>query len=1469
MKQRWLKRSMVLLTVLFVCLFAMATTAYAAEDAIYSEYTVTSTEELGEILRSRLAAREGYFKINYLSPLSPEEFDLRILFDEDVYWQHTGVGNQGDYIKWHNIAFNAQAQYGTVDPETGLYLYTFKYDDIKAYTTAEQEAQVAAKIEALFEEWQIDDMPDYYKVKTIYDYICSHVTYDWDSYWSHDSTLINQYTAHAALIDGTSVCQGYANLFYRMANDAGVDTRLVAGMGDGERHGWNLVCLDGTYYWLDSTWDADIAAGQYRYFLLGSDAFEMDHEAEGDWSAYPISKTDYIHPTAISAEIETAPGRLTYMQGDPLNTDGLTLRITYDDGYTYTAAFGWDISGFDSGVVGVQSISVDYDWTTVTYDVTVAAGPEDWVYHGTNRGLDWTLTPQGLLTISGEGFAKSGVSLAEYPASWHNHREKITSLVIEEGITKIGVETFAFLYNLTSAVIPDSVVQIQDMAFRRCTALADIQIGENVQTIDWDCFSETAYWNDPDNWENGILYLGNYLIGTKDYLIPSDVEIREGTTAIAGHAFYLCDDMETLTIPLSMKEIGLQAFERCDALKTVFYAGSSADWRKMNMGAGNHRLLQGEIVLGNPAYDFIITTDDLLKLSVTAGNQMTVSDEAIAKIVSRYEENIGFYMALQPIQPGELILYENIHYREFVADAGTYVPISFYTVQIVEGNHKLEFVSIEREATCTLPGLEKYACAFCEHEELVETELAKHTWIYYPAVPATCTTDGLTYGFRCSVCLLDDPAQQVIPATGHDYGGLVLVHKPTVTGPAEYRRDCRNCDAFEIHQRFVAEVWIMSQPDQREYLEGEAFDPTGLEVWVHYEDGELQEVTDYAISGYDSTPGAKTITVTCGGKTGTFMVYVNAKEVERIEITTLPGKLTYQEGEAFSTAGMVVTAYYNNGTSGAVTDYTVSGYDSAVGTKKITVSYGGKTDAFQVTVTARIHNYTAVVTPPTCTADGYTTHTCSVCGNSYKDTPVAATGHNMGSWSVTKPATCTEKGSEQRKCANCSHTETREIAAKGHSYKAVVTKPTCTADGYTTHTCSTCGNSYKDTPVTTTGHSMGAWSVTKPATCTEKGSEQRKCANCAHTESREIAAKGHSYKAVVTKPTCTADGYTTHTCSTCGNSYKDTPVTAKGHTYSGENDRTCNTCGATREVDDEVLRVYGSNRFDTAFGAADLLKETLGVDKFDNVIVACGTNFADALAGSYLGKVKNAPILLVQPNVVPTVRAYIEANLKPGGTVYLLGGETIVPGSVSEGLTQFITKRLWGANRYETNLAILEEAGVTGGEILVCTGYGFADSLSASAVGKPILLVDKRLDAKQMEYLSGLKNDSYVIVGGVGAVNETVEAALKGYGKVERLAGANRFTTSVMVAERFFDDPTTAVVAYANNFPDGLCGGPLAAAMGGPLLLTANNDAHITAAYTEANGIRDGVVLGGPGLISDDAVRLVFGMDDSRDILRP
>ena len=227
------------------------------------------------------------------------------------------------------------------------------------------------------------------------------------------------------------------------------------------------------------------------------------------------------------------------------------------------------------------------------------------------------------------------------------------------------------------------------------------------------------------------------------------------------------------------------------------------------------------------------------------------------------------------------------------------------------------------------------------------------------------------------------------------------------------------------------------------------------------------------------------------------------------------------------------------------------------------------------------HAYRSAITPPTCTEDGYTTHTCSSCKDRYTDTYVKATGHSYGVWTVNKTTTCAQNGEERRDCANCNHYETRVVSATGHSYEAVVTKPTCNASGYTTYTCTACSNSYTDDYLFATGHSYGKWTVSKNATCTQKGEERRNCTNCNHYETRVISATGHSYEAVVTKPTCTEVGYTTHTCPACKSSYNDSYVSAKGHSYgvwsqtkapfctaNGEEKRTCANCTAfeTRKV---------------------------------------------------------------------------------------------------------------------------------------------------------------------------------------------------------------------------------------------------------------------------------------------------------------
>lgn len=319
------------------------------------------------------------------------------------------------------------------------------------------------------------------------------------------------------------------------------------------------------------------------------------------------------------------------------------------------------------------------------------------------------------------------------------------------------------------------------------------------------------------------------------------------------------------------------------------------------------------------------------------------------------------------------------------------------------------------------------------------------------------------------------------------------------------------------------------------------------------------------------------------------------------------------------------------------------------------------------------------------------------------------------------------------------------------------------------------------------------------------------------------------------------------------------------------NDKYSETFTLTCKADGGLYRLAGSNRWETALTIADAMKADLGLEKFDSIIVACGTNFADALAGSYLATVKSAPILLSwgQGGVFAYLDednlSYIRSNLKEGGTVYLLGSEDVVPALYEEELREFQVKRLGGDTRFDTNLRILEEAGIgEGEEILVCTATNFADSLSASATGKPILLVFNELGSlygDQPDFLASLKNCTFTIIGGESAVSTGLEQAIGAYGTTLCLAGSSRFETSVLVAGKFFPQAEGVVLAYAWNYPDGLCGGPLGYASRMPLILTMNGYASQAGAYVTGSEISKGFVLGSEELISDETVKTIFAIE--------
>ena len=219
-----------------------------------------------------------------------------------------GSGTTGDYLRWQFAAMSCSVAGESLDSG---YQYTFTYvpdttySDTIWFTTAAQEAALTNYIQnTVLPQLSLSGKTTYQKVQAIYNWITANVKYD----YSHlsDPTYLTQYTAYAAAVQKKAVCQGYANLFYRLANDAGVDCRIITGKAyngtQTEDHAWNIVRMEnGKYYCLDATWDAGLKPENYEYFLKGLTSFSRDHQAETDklntpyWTQYEsrTSATDY------------------------------------------------------------------------------------------------------------------------------------------------------------------------------------------------------------------------------------------------------------------------------------------------------------------------------------------------------------------------------------------------------------------------------------------------------------------------------------------------------------------------------------------------------------------------------------------------------------------------------------------------------------------------------------------------------------------------------------------------------------------------------------------------------------------------------------------------------------------------------------------------------------------------------------------------------------------------------------------------------------------------------------------------------------------------------------------------------------------------------------------------------------------------------------------------------------------------
>lgn len=320
-------------------------------------------------------------------------------------------------------------------------------------------------------------------------------------------------------------------------------------------------------------------------------------------------------------------------------------------------------------------------------------------------------------------------------------------------------------------------------------------------------------------------------------------------------------------------------------------------------------------------------------------------------------------------------------------------------------------------------------------------------------------------------------------------------------------------------------------------------------------------------------------------------------------------------------------------------------------------------------------------------------------------------------------------------------------------------------------------------------------------------------------------------------------GYTTNPAvmigTTTGTTFTDTTTIAgmeyayrvravDGDTNVGPRSNTATAIALGRS---EIARDFGDDRYSTAFAVSKAAFPPGSVET--TVVVATGTDFADALSGSSLAGVHGSPLLLAHESVLDELKAEIK---RLGATdVVLIGGTSVISRGIEDELeASYNVKRVFGANRFETAAEVAREVAAFGGnttDAYFVRGDDFADAISVSpfaySTQTPVLLVQTTGVPSWTEaVIDELGVNSGMVAGGVGAVDANAEADLETLlgAQVVRWQGANRFETAALAAQWHVGQGLASFaytgIATGNNFPDALGGGAAAGVHGGVLLLT-------------------------------------------------
>lgn len=591
-----------------------------------------------------------------------------------------------------------------------------------------------------------------------------------------------------------------------------------------------------------------------------------------------------------------------YFVGDTSNVRVKSIKVTYDDETVETITDGYTVSQIDTSEAGEKKAKVEYLGLTAEISIIVLDSYN--VQAGTPNLEDVTITlnlDTGIMNISGIGEFLSLYNIDNTPNSISS---RIKSLNIGDGITKIPNGCFSGNENLEEILFPDTLVEIGGGNFYNSPKINKLTFPESLKRINGGCFGslsslETIIFNEGLETIDGGSFIGLPLI--TDLILPSTLKnmpysFRGNTLenlVIGGEGASFLHSGESGIIGISAKNMTIRG-------GTI---GISAFYGKTDIEAVT---LNGEV-----KFDSTGQFQGCSNLS-----NITI-DNGVANIPANCFSNCAI---------------ENVILPDSVLELGQNSFSGCTSLKNITLSKNIKKIPNSCFSGC---GFETFTIS----DDLQIEELEN-------VVFQGCSNLKMVY--------IGKNVKTIGP------GCFASIGSPSTIIQINQKKDAISGSPWaasnatvEWIAKEVVKIELTSLPDKLKYKDGESFDSSGLIVTATYDDGTVQETTNYTLSLPDmSTAGTKTVTVTCGSQTSTFDITVIS--ISKIEVTTPPTKLEYHKGDALDTTGMVISTVWTDGSKEVLTDgYTVSDLDSTeTGEKTITITYQTFTATFTVEVVA-------------------------------------------------------------------------------------------------------------------------------------------------------------------------------------------------------------------------------------------------------------------------------------------------------------------------------------------------------------------------------------------------------------------------------------------------------------------------------------------------------------------------------------